>query len=395
MNSKERVKKAFAHEEADRVPVSELYINSPVASQVLGRTAFTGWSGYIRCEVMSEYLMSGRAEEFFLQEAIDVAELYRKLELDTVLIERPPMKQPIIPVALGENTWKYDDPENGMWRVEHYDKNTDLFHTRDSNFHQGGMDEFARFVEMLEEDEIDLGSYNWSQAEYITENCADKFIMAVVEIDFPPMSMGAIGGLFLEALAFERQLCERYLDYRVRKGLKFIEKYADMGVDCIFDGEDLAGNLGPMISPQMYMELYAPRFRTLSEKCHQYGMKYLRHTDGNIYPFADEFLLHSGFDGYQSIDPSAGMDAADIKKRYGDQVLLMGNVDCGQVLHLGTRADVVRDTKRAIKDLASGGGHILSSSNTIHSDVPYDNYMQMLETARKYGSYPIAFELED
>ena len=50
------------------------------------------------------------------------------------------------------------------------------------------------------------------------------FIMAVVEIDFPPMRMGSLGGLFLEAMSFEPELCERYLDYRVRKGKKFIEK---------------------------------------------------------------------------------------------------------------------------------------------------------------------------
>ncbi len=115
----------------------------------------------------------------------------------------------------------------------------------------------------------------------------------------------------------------------------------------------------------------------------------LRHTDGNITGFADEFLLESGFDGYHSIDPEAGMDLKWVKEKYGDKVLLMGNVDCGRVLHLGTREDVIKDTLRAIKTASPGGGHILSSSNTIHSDVPYDNYMQMLETARKYGQYPI------
>jgi uroporphyrinogen decarboxylase len=83
------------------------------------------------------------------------------------------------------------------------------------------------------------------------------------------------------------------------------------------------------------------------------------------------------------------MDLALIKKNYGDKVLLMGNVDCGHVLHLGTREDVIADTKRVIREASPGGGHILSSSNTIHSSVPYANYMQMLETARKYGKYPI------
>jgi hypothetical protein len=393
LNSRERVISAFLHKEADRVPVSELYINSPVASKVLGRLAYTGWSGYIRCGVLNSMLIDGRGEEFFLQEAVDVVELYDKLELDTVLIERPPLKNFAIPVAVDDTTWRFDDKKNNMFSIVHFDKKTDLFHTSDSNFHRGGLAEFERFVNILEKDDIDLQKYNWGQAEYIMQKCAGrKFVMAVVEIDFPPMSMGAIGRFFLEAMAFRSDLVERYLDYRVRKGLKFIEKYASMGVDAIFDGEDLAGNNGSLFSPKDYMKYYASRFKILAEAVHEHGMYYLRHTDGNITGFADEFLLESGFDGYHSIDPEAGMDLKWVKEKYGDKVLLMGNVDCGRVLHLGTKEDVIKDTLRAIKTASPGGGHIVSSSNTIHSDVPYDNYMQMLETVRKYGQYPIQID---
>ncbi|HOV68815.1 MAG TPA: hypothetical protein PLZ84_00650, partial [Clostridia bacterium] len=263
MTSKERVKLAFQHKEPDRVPVSELYINSPVASEILGRTAYTGWSGYIRCDVMNNMLIQGRAEEFFHQEVVDLVELYKKLELDTIIIERPPLKNPIIPTALNQTTWKFEDKESGLWYIVHYDPKTDLFHTPDSNFHVGGLDEFRRYVEMLEKDDIDLDRWSFRQAEYIMEHCSDMFVMAVVEIDFPPMSMGALGGLFLEAMAFEPELCEIYLDYRLRKGKKFVEKYASMGVDCIFDGEDLAGSTGPLFSPAAYMRFYAPRFREL------------------------------------------------------------------------------------------------------------------------------------
>lgn len=390
MNSKERVKTAFAHREADRVPVSELYINSPVASEIIGRTAFTGWSGYIRCDVMNNMLIQGRADEFYYREVEDLVELYRKLELDTILIERNPLVNPIIPTAIDETTWRFDDPEAGLWSIIHYDPKTDLFHTADSNFHKGGLEEFARYIELLEKDSVNLDDYSFKQAEYILDKCAkDMFVMAVVEIDFPPMSMGAIGGLFLEAMAFEPELCERYLDYRLRKGLKFVDKYASMGVDCIFDGEDLAGNTGALFSNNMYTGLYASRFLKLSERIHSHNMLYLRHTDGNIMRFADEFLLHSGFDGYQSIDPSAGMDVTLIKEKYGDRITLMGNVDCGEVLHLGTKEDVVRETKKVLKIASPGGGHILSSSNTIHSSVPTENFITMLETARKYGAYPI------
>lgn len=393
MNSKERVKLAFAHKEADRVPISELYINSPVASEILGRMAYTGQGGYTRCAVMNKMLMEGRGEEFFHQEAIDLVELFRKLELDTVLIERPPIANPIIPTAVSETTWKFDDPESGIWSIVHYDPKTDLFYTVDSNFHRGGMKEFARFVNLLEQDEIKIDRWSWKQAEYIVEKCSkDMFVMAIVEIDFPPMNTGALGGAFLEAMDFDPELCERYLDYRLRKGLMFIEKYAQMGVDCIFDGEDLAGSTGPLFTPKDYLKFYAPRFQKLVETCHRHGMYYLGHTDSNIMKFAGEFLLNSGFDGYHSIEPSEGMNIEFIKGKYGNRVTLMGNVDCDAVLHLGTREDVIRETKKVMRIASPGGGHILSSCNTIHSNIPTENFLQMLETAREYGKYPIDVE---
>jgi len=391
MNSKERVKLAFSHWEADRIPIGELYINSPVASEVLGRTAYTGWGGFIRCGIMNKMLIEGRGEEFFHQEVVDLVELYKKLELDLIMIERPPLVNPIIPKLIDETTYRFDDPQNGLWSIIHYDKLTDSFHTADSNFRNGGIDEFERYVDMLEDDDLNLDKWSWNQAEYIMEKCGrDMFVMAVAEIDFPPMSMGALNGvIFLEAMALYPELCERYLDYRLRKGIKFVEKYASMGVDCIFDGEDLAGGSGPLFSPEDYLRFYAPRFQKLSQEIHKNNMLYLRHTDGNIMQFVDEFLLHSGFDGYQSIDPCAGMDLKLIKEKYGDKVTLMGNVDCAAALHLGTKEDVIRDTLRVIKTAAPGGGLIISSSNTIHSSIPTKNYMQMLETIRKYGEYPI------
>jgi len=394
MNSKERVKLAFSHREADRVPVGELYINSPVASEILGRTAYTGWGGHVRCGIMNKMLMEGRGEEFFHQEVVDLVELYRKLELDTIMIERPPLAHPIIPSLIDEATYRFDDPQNRLWSIIHYDKQTDSFHTVDSNFRNGGIEEFARYVDLLEQDDLNLDNWSWKQAEYIMEKCGgDMFVMAVAEIDFPPMSMGALNGVvFMEAMMLQPELCERYLDYRLRKAIRFVEKYAQMGVDCIFDGEDLAGSGGPLFSPDDYTTFYASRFKNLSDVIHKNNMLYLRHTDGNIMQFADQFLLQSGFDGYQSIDPSAGMDLGLIKEKYGDKITLMGNVDCAEVLHLGTKEDVIRDTLRVIKTASPGGGHIISSSNTIHSSIPTRNYMQMLETVRKYGNYPICVD---
>ena len=67
----------------------------------------------------------------------------------------------------------------------------------------------------------------------------------------------------------------------------------------------------------------------------------------------------------------------------------MGNIDCAHLLCEGTPDEVVAETRRVIEAAAPGGGFVLTSSNSIHNGVRLENYMAMLETARRYGNYPI------
>ncbi len=43
-------------------------------------------------------------------------------------------------------------------------------------------------------------------------------------------------------------------------------------------------------------------------------------------------MIQAGVDGFQAIEPHAGMDIAQIKRDYGDRLTLIGNVDCSTVL---------------------------------------------------------------
>lgn len=389
MNSKERVKTTFKHIEPDRVPVSELYINSPAASDILGREAWIGWGGYVKGKILNKMLMEGRAEEFYSKEVKDLVDVYRKLDLDTIIIERPPLENPIIPTQIGENEWRFEDIENGLWNIWRYSPQTDCQHEADSSIKQKGIKELERYLDILDNDPIDINSWPWYQAEYIMKTCADKFIMAVAEIDCPATSFSSWGSLFLECMVLRPDLVERYLDYRVRKGLIFIEKYAKMGVDAIFDGEDLAGVNGPLFSPIHFRRYFQPRYKKLIDAAHRNNLLYMKHTDGNIMPIEKEFFEEMGIDAYQSVDPGAGMDIEYIKRKYGDKITLMGNVDCAKALVSGTPDDVVQETKKIIKKISPGGGHILSSSNTIHSEIPTENFIAMVEAAKKYGKYPI------
>jgi uroporphyrinogen decarboxylase len=80
-------------------------------------------------------------------------------------------------------------------------------------------------------------------------------------------------------------------------------------------------------------------------------------------------------------------DLADLKRRYGDRIILKGNLHTTDVMLNGSVDDVVRACKRCIDAAAAGGRFILSTGDQTPRDTPDANIRAVVETARTYGKY--------
>jgi uroporphyrinogen decarboxylase len=83
------------------------------------------------------------------------------------------------------------------------------------------------------------------------------------------------------------------------------------------------------------------------------------------------------------------MDIAEAKAKLGDRLCLVGNIDCVEVLVSAGRDEVVSTVRETLRIAAPGGGYILSSSNSIHSDVKPENYLAMVEAGLEFGVYSV------
>ena len=161
------------------------------------------------------------------------------------------------------------------------------------------------------------------------------------------------------------------------------------GAEVVMLGDDIGYRTGPMVSPQMYDEFIRPRLERVVRVIHEEGALAVKHSDGNLWPILD-MIVSTGVDGINPLEPVAGMDIGEVKKEYGDRVCLIGNIDCGELLSWHNADDVRRVVRETIRQAAPGGGHIMSSSNTIHSSVNPENYRAMIEETHRSGVYPIA-----
>ena len=379
----------LAHQEPDRVPTGELFIDEPVATQILGREAWVGLGGSHRGKRANEMLIAGRMDEYHARESEDKVALVRELELDFLYTTPAPKPLGPIPEVLAENVWKFSDPESGEWSIWRYQPEADAYMDVDCSLLHEGMPGLQRRVERLEKaapmtEGLDFTHFDWIMREIGHE------VFIVGDLGLYLELHTAAAPIFLEAVAARPDLIERYLDAQVARKIPYLDEQAKHGVHAVLEGQDLAHRGGPMMSPRHFRRLVLPRLQTLARACHERGIHFIKHTDGNIMPIAGELLIQSGIDAYHPVDPSAGMDMATVKQRYGGHVTLMGNVDCALTLTEGTQEEVAHETVRVIRTAAPGGGFVLTSSNTIHYAVRVENYMAMLEAARRHGSYPIA-----
>jgi len=144
---------------------------------------------------------------------------------------------------------------------------------------------------------------------------------------------------------------------------------------------DYCLNRGPFLSPAMFDEFVTPYLARLIAGYRDMGFYTIKHTDGNIMPILDS-LVSARPHALHSLDPQGGVDMAEVKRRVGSKVCLIGNVSCS-MLDTGTDEEVAESVRYAIRNGSPGGGYIFSTSNCIYTGMPLRRYELMLDVWRK------------
>jgi uroporphyrinogen decarboxylase len=193
---------------------------------------------------------------------------------------------------------------------------------------------------------------------------------------------------FCIALASKEELPRRVIDRVAETQYRVVENLLDFdAVGAIRMPDDLGYTSGPIISPKLLREHVFPWDKKIGDLVHAKGIPYLYHSDGRLYDVIDD-LIACGFHALHPCEP-ASMDIVALKQKYGGRLCLMGNINLDSTLTLGTPDEVVEEVKLRIRQVAPGGGYCCGSSNSIPEYVPFDNYIAMIDTIKRYGKYPI------
>jgi uroporphyrinogen decarboxylase len=159
-------------------------------------------------------------------------------------------------------------------------------------------------------------------------------------------------------------------------------------IGAMWYGDDLAYYSGTMVHPRVLRTYLFPYMEQMGAICREKNLPFVLHSDGNLWQVLPD-LLACGLNALHPIEPKA-MDSRELKARVGDRLCLLGNIEIGETLTLGTPADVETEVRERIRTLAPGGGYAVGSSNTVAYYVKLENFRALIQATRRYGRYPIA-----
>jgi uroporphyrinogen decarboxylase len=223
--------------------------------------------------------------------------------------------------------------------------------------------------------------------EYVVEGVDKKRAVFLLLADPFKLSWKLRGSMenLLFDYALESRLVHKMASITTEFNLAAIDHAAAIGIDAIAVEGDLAGSTNLIMSPDDFKEYIKPYLKKIVGYAHSKDLMIIKHSDGNIWSILDD-LVEIGFDGIHPIQPQC-MDIGEVKRHLGDRACIIGNIDCQELLPEGAPDEVEKSVKETIETAATGGGYIISSSNSIHPGVRPENYVVMVEAAHRYGVY--------
>jgi uroporphyrinogen decarboxylase len=385
MTGKERVKIALSHHEPDRVPIGEMGIDYPVIEQVLGHPTFYRAQGKERAAIWA-----GRRDEVVENQKKDLVALVRKLEWDFVPVWLTYSNQVDYRPRrfLSEDQLQWEDAEGNTWHAASAESDALCVESREIT--PVWLEEMLTTPPRVDESQLELVRY------VVQELGKTHFIIARgwhapstwLDGSFPLSGEGLsipthkFLMLMYDAPAFVHTILRAYTKRAIDYGRILIAA----GVDAVQINADYCINTGPWLSPAKFKEFILPYMQEQVSTFKREGVFVLKHSDGKTWSLLD-MMVGAGIDALHGIQPSAGMDIKRLKEQVGDRVTLFGAIESETLIN-GTLDDVRREVEYCLQSAAPGGGYVLTSSNSVQAGTQYENYMAMIDTARKQGLCP-------
>ena len=168
---------------------------------------------------------------------------------------------------------------------------------------------------------------------------------------------------------------ERLYRYIAAQGVA----YAKAGVDMVQIVGDIAMQDRLMMSPDTWRRYDKPRLAELVRniKTVNSGVYVGMHSDGCMTDIVPD-LIEVGIEILNPIQPEC-MNPYEVKRRWGDRLVLHGCVSIQRTIPFGTPDDVRDEVRRLVDACGRNGGLVLGPANVLMKEFPVENVVAMYD----------------
>jgi uroporphyrinogen decarboxylase len=178
---------------------------------------------------------------------------------------------------------------------------------------------------------------------------------------------------------FAYTMLSRCIDFSIELSEQACARFP---LDWLWTGDDVAWQLGMIMSPKAWRTLIKPQLARVFAVGKKFNLWVAYHCCGALRPIIPD-LIEIGLDVLNPVQGNCpGMDPLELKAEFGDQLTFMGGLDTQYMLPNGSVSEVRRETDRLLEGMTTGGGgYILAASHTIPPETPDENIFAMYEQA--------------
>jgi len=156
-------------------------------------------------------------------------------------------------------------------------------------------------------------------------------------------------------------------------------------IDFVYWWEDMAEKNGPCVSPKLYREYFLSHYKRVTSFLRKNKVyRILEDSDGYIEPLLD-LTIEAGINGLWPLEVNSKMDAVHLRKKYGNKLFLLGNIDKREACEGGDR--MRREVDSKVPVLKEMGGYIPTIDHLVHVEFEYSRFVEYADYMKKQLSY--------
>jgi len=416
MNRRQRVKKALAHEDPDKVPV-DFGSSAVTGMHVSCVAALRDYYGLEKrlVRAFEPYQMLGWPDDDLLDAmGIDVAGVFGRHNMFGFPNEnwkqfRMPWGQEVLVSEHFKTTTEpngdiliYPEGDVSAPASGHMSQNSFFFDSiiRQEKFEEANLNPADNTEEFSPLSNDDL---RYFEARIKQLASSDRAIIASIGgMGFGDIAL--IPAPFLKHPRGIRDVTEWYISLATRQdyihkvfsrqceiALGNLEKFygvAGDAVDILYVcGTDFGTQNSRFCSPETFSSLYGPYYKKINSWVHQNTKwKTFKHSCGAVEPFMKCFI-DCGFDIINPVQTSAAsMEPKKLKERYGDKLVFWGGgVDTQSTLPFGKPQDVRDEVLQRCEIFSRNGGFVFNSIHNLQANVPVENIVAMIDAVKEFN----------